>query len=71
MKKIIFTLILLISFILIILTAVLSTTGIETGKFNNLILKKINQNNDNINLTLTTIKFKLDLEEISLLIICS
>jgi hypothetical protein len=66
MKKIIFTIILLISFILIILIAVLSTTGIETGKFNNLISKKINQNNDNINLTLTTIKFKLDLEEISL-----
>ena len=50
MKKIIFTIILLISFILIILIAVLSTTGIETGKFNNLISKKINQNNDNINL---------------------
>ena len=44
---------------------ILSTNGIETERFNNLILK-INQTSGNIKLTISSIKFKLDLREASL-----
>ena len=56
-------------FFLIILTSLiitLSTIGIETNRFNNLISKKINYVKNKINLKLTTVKFKLDIKEISL-----
>jgi hypothetical protein len=66
MRKIITNLIIIIFFILISLTITLSTIGVETDRFNNLISKKINQNNNNIDLKLTAINFKLDLKEISL-----
>jgi uncharacterized protein YxeA len=63
MRKIITYLIIIIFFTLISLTIILSTIGVETDRFNNLISKKINQTNNNINLKLTTIKFKLDLKK--------
>ena len=66
MKKIIVYLILITIFIFISSLVLLSTIGIETNRFNNFISKKINQNNNDINLKLTTINFKLDLKEISL-----
>ena len=66
MKKLFFTLILAIFLILTSLIIILSTVGIETDKFNSLISKKINQSNNNINLKLNVIKFKLDIKEISL-----
>ena len=66
MRKIIAYLIIIIFFTLISLTIILSTIGVETDRFNNLISKKINQNNNNIVLKLTSINFKLDLKEISL-----
>tara|TARA_B100000767_G_scaffold217655_1_gene205391 strand:+ start:4351 stop:6534 length:2184 start_codon:yes stop_codon:yes gene_type:complete len=66
MRKIIFYLIVIIFFILALLTIILSTTGVETNRFNDFISNKINQNNNNIALKLTTINFKLDLKEISL-----
>ena len=66
MKKIISNLILFVFLILILLTVILSTIGIETNRFNYLISKKINQTNKNINLELFTIKFKLDIKEMSL-----
>ena len=50
-----------ISFVII-----LSTFGIETNKFNNLISQKINDSDNNINIELSTIKFKIDLKELSL-----
>ena len=68
MKKIIYYLILLLFFILISFTIIISTIGINTDRFNNLIIKRINQTNSNINLKLSTIKFKLDVKEISLFI---
>ena len=52
--------------ILVLLLVFLSTTGIETKRFNNLITKKIKANNAYIDLNLNTIKFKVDLKEISL-----
>ena len=66
MKKLFFTLILAILLILTSLIIILSTVGIETDKFNSLISKKIKQSNNNINLKLNVIKFKLDIKEISL-----
>jgi len=66
MKKIIFNLVLIFFFILFSLIIALTTIGIETDRFNNIITKKINQNNNNVNLKFTTIKFKLDIKEISL-----
>ena len=66
MKKIISTLALSILLILVSLIVILSTIGIETNKFNNLISKKIKDSNNNINLKLKTIRFKIDVEEISL-----
>ena len=66
MKNVIFNLILLIFFILISFIVILSTLGIETNKFNNLISKKINLVNNSLKLELITVKFKLDIKEISL-----
>ena len=66
MKKVIYNFILLILITFVSLTIILSTTGIKTKRFNNLIAKKINHFNNSINLKLTTIKFKLDLKELSL-----
>jgi len=66
MKKIISSSILIILLITISLIYVLSTNGIETKKFNNFISKKINKSNSNISFKLNTIKFKLDIDEISL-----
>ena len=66
MKKIIVSLTLLIIFSLITLIIILSTIGIETNRFNSFISNKIIQNNNNIDLKLTSVNFKLDLKEISL-----
>ena len=66
MKKIISILILLIFFLLAGSIFILSTAGIETKKFNNFISNKINQSNNNINLQLNKIRFKIDIKEISL-----
>ena len=53
-------------FILFISILILTTIGIETNKFNNFISKRINQTNNNLDVQLSTIKFKLDIQEISL-----
>ena len=51
---------------LILFIFFISTFGIETNRFNNFISQKISQNNNDINLKFTTIKFKLDVKDISL-----
>ena len=66
MKKVIFTLILLIIFLITSLITVLISTGVETSKFNNLISKKIEENNQNISLEFEKIKFKFDIKNFSL-----
>ena len=65
MKKFFINSILLIFILLIILTAILTTIGVETNKFNKLIAEKISQTK-NIKLELNTIKFKIDLKQVSL-----
>ena len=66
MKKIISVFFILIFLLISIFFVVLTTTGIETQKFNKLIANKINQSNKNINIELNYIKFKLDFTELSL-----
>ena len=45
---------------------ILSTIGFESNRFNNLIKNKINNFYKNVDLNLKTVKFKLDLKELSL-----
>ena len=66
MKKILSNFLLLFLVLIILISIVLSTIGIETNKFNNFITQKINENNKNLNLDLKFVNFKLDLKEISL-----
>ena len=65
-EKISISIFLIFLIILIITVTILSTVGIETKSFNNLVTQKINKNNNKISLNLNSIKFKLDIEEISL-----
>ncbi len=69
MKKIFFISILLLISGFIFLIAMLSTTGYETNKFNNIIYNKVNENNKNISLNLKTIKFKFDIKNLSLYLV--
>ena len=66
MKKFILTVIYLFLFISISSAIILSTIGVETKRFNNLISKKINENNNNLEIRLVSVKFKLDVKELSL-----
>tara|TARA_B100001027_G_scaffold205208_1_gene167910 strand:+ start:60 stop:2246 length:2187 start_codon:yes stop_codon:yes gene_type:complete len=66
MRKILKILILLLIISLGLLLGILSTIGIQTGKFNNLISQRINDSNYNVKTKLNDIKFKLDLKELSL-----
>lgn len=65
MKKIVFNFILLITLLFVSVIVILSSFGIETDRFNNLISEKVSKSK-NINLKLNTIKFKLDLKTLSL-----
>ena len=65
MKKTINYLFLFLIIFLISLITILSTIGIETNKFNKIISDKVSQANG-INLKLNTVKFKINLRQISL-----
>ena len=66
MKKFFTILISLIFIFLISIASALLTIGIETERFNKLILNKINHIDNKINVKINTIKFKLDISEFSL-----
>ncbi len=66
MKKIFNLSIIIMIVVLSLFLVFLTTTGIETKRFNNLITKKIKANKIDIDLKLNTIKFKVDIKEISL-----
>ena len=65
MKKLVFNFILIFIFLFVSLLIILSSYGIETDKFNKIIIKKISQTK-NINIKLNTIKFKINPKELSL-----
>ena len=66
MKKVISILILLIFLTIGISIIILTTIGIETKRFNSFATNIVNQTNNNINLKLNKIKFKIDIKKISL-----
>ena len=66
MRRIFSTLIYLCFIALIIFLSILSTIGIESNRFNNLITKKISNANNNLNIKLSSIKYKFDVKEVSL-----
>ena len=66
MKKIFFTTSLILLFVLIFFIIILSTVGYETNKFNRIISKKVNENNQHVLLRLDKIRFKFDIKDISL-----
>ncbi len=66
MKKVLSILLITSLVILGTVSIILSTVGIETDKFNKLISRKISESNNYIKIKLNTIKFKLDIKELSL-----
>ena len=66
MKKIVYSF-LLISLLLIALAIIyLSTVGVETSKFNNIIINEVKKKDSNVQLSLNKIKIKFDLEKIQI-----
>jgi len=68
MKKFIYLIFLIIILLVTFATLYLSIVGIETSKFNNLIIKEIEKKDSKINLELEKIKIQLDIKKIQLLI---
>ena len=68
MKKFIYLIFLIIILLVTSAIAYLSIIGIETSKFNNLIIKEIEKKDSKIILELEKIKIKLDIKKIQLLI---
>ena len=66
MKKILTIFLTLFFLFLIAVVVALTTIGIETKRFNNIISKKISQSKESVNLSFDTIKFKLDIKQLSL-----
>ena len=64
-KKIFFSFLLTFSFLFAIILTILSTIGIETDRFNRIIINQVEQRK-NVRLNLKTIDFKLDLKKLSL-----
>ncbi len=66
MKKVILRTIVILFFLLVSLMTVLSTIGFKTDRFNQLISKRILENNKNFSLKLKKIKFKFDIKNFNL-----
>ena len=66
MKKFILTIFTLLIVFFAIIVVFLSTNGYETNRFNNLIIKKVNNVEPNVQLTLEKIKIKLDIKKLNL-----
>ena len=66
MKKFLITFSLIFVFSLVTLITILSTVGLKTNKFNNLISSEIKKKNDDIFFKFKQIKFKFDLKNASL-----
>ena len=64
MKKFIYSIFLIFIFLLVLGIFYLSSIGLETSRFNNLIIKEVRDKDPNIQLELKKIKIKLDLKKI-------
>ena len=63
MKKIIYSFFLITLSLILLIIIYLSTFGLETSKFNNVIINEIKKKNSNIKLSLEEIRIKFDLEK--------
>jgi hypothetical protein len=66
MKKIIYSFFLITLSLIVFAVIYLSTIGLETSKFNNIIIKEIKKKDPNIQLSLDKIKIKFDLKKIQI-----
>jgi len=66
MQKIIYSLLLILILLIILFTAYLSTVGIETSRFNNIIISEIKKKEPNVQLSLDKIKIKFDIKKIQI-----
>ena len=66
MKKIFFTTIGILFFLIFTVILILSTIGFETEKFNNFISDNITEKNESVSLNLEKIKFKFDIKDFNL-----
>ncbi len=66
MKKFLYSFLLISIFLFISVAIYLSTFGLETSKFNNLIIKEVKKKNPEIELELKKIRIKLDVKKIQL-----
>ena len=66
MKNFFYLLCVIIFLILISVITILSTTGYETDKFNGIISEKINKINKNVLLNIEKIRFKFNIQNLSL-----
>ena len=66
MKKFLYSAFLIIIFLFVAVVLYLSTIGLETSKFNNSIVKKVEKIDPKIKLDLEKIKIKLDIKKIQL-----
>ena len=68
MKKFIYSIFLVTLSFTALIIIYLSTVGLETSKFNNIIIEEIKKTDPNIQIVLNKIKIKFDLEKIQLYI---
>ena len=66
MQKIIYSLLLILFLLIILFTVYLSTVGIETSRFNNIIISEIKKKEPNVQLSLDKIKIKFDIKKIQI-----
>ena len=66
MIKIIYSSFLIVLSLIIFLIIYLANIGIETSKFNNLIISEIKKKNSNIQISLDKIKIKFDIKKIQI-----
>ena len=57
MQKIIYSLLLILFLLIILFTVYLSTVGIETSRFNNIIISEIKKKEPNVQFSLDKIRF--------------
>ena len=69
MKKVTYFFVFLILLLLFGAIIFLSTSGIETTKFNNLIVEQIKKQNNQVNVSFKKIKIKLDFKKLNLFLI--
>ena len=66
MKKIIYSFLLITLSLIIFIIIYLSTFGVETSRFNNVLINEIKKKNSSIDLSLNKIKIKFDLKKVQI-----